>query len=405
MTQGAKPTRAALELVARASYGRLVALLARGQGDIATAEDALGAALISALEDWPVNGIPQNPEGWLLTTARRRALNVYRHHGVRDGAQVTLELLNTAPEEVRVLPDRRLELLFVCAHPAIDAGARTPLMLQSVLGLSAVRIAQAFQVPVPAMSQRLVRAKSRIRHAGIRFREVEEVDLRDRLPPVLDAVYAAFGQAWEQPEVSLVQEAVFLADLITTQLPDEPEAQGLLALMCHVEARRAARRVGGTFVPLDQQDVTLWSDKLIRRAELALTQAAKVGAPGRYQTEAAIQSVHAGRMHGTVDHAALVTLHEVLLHIAPSLGAQVSMAAALAQAGRVADALTQIDTIPANRAAGFQPYWAARAEILRRFNRDREAYDAYTTAIALAPDVAVKSYLTAQRNRLSVRLS
>jgi RNA polymerase sigma-70 factor (ECF subfamily) len=404
MTQSEQTSRATLELVARHSYGKLIAILARG--GIAAAEDAMGAALVAALEEWPKSGIPHNPEGWLLTVARRRALNRRRHEGVAAQGAQSLQLLNSALDDSAVLPDRRLELLFVCAHPAIDVAARTPLMLQTVLGLTADRIARAFQVPTVTMSQRLVRAKMRIREAGIPFRDLDDVDLSDRLPPVLDAIYAAFGQSWEDPEVTLAQEALFLADLIVAMLPEEPEALGLFSLMCHVEARRTARRSADQgFVPLQEQDMQLWSSSLIERAEAALAKAARCGRPGRYQTEAAIQSVHAAWRFGPINHTALLSLHEVLLTIAPSRAAQVSMAAALSDAGRHEEALARLDQLSEATKQGFQPYWAVRAEVLRQLGDVCAAFEAYGRAIQLADQTAIARYLEQQRTALSVRHS
>ncbi|MBN8893110.1 MAG: hypothetical protein J0H91_22745 [Rhodospirillales bacterium] len=304
------PARAAAEAAARASYGRLVAWLAARTRDVAAAEDALADAFAAALRTWPARGVPDRPEAWLLTTARRNLGHAARHRLVRAAAAPTLHLLATAAQdrdEAGAFPDERLKLLFVCAHPAIDPAMHTPLMLQSVLGLDAARIAAAFVVAPAAMGQRLVRAKAKIRDAGIRFAVPGPADLPARLAPVLDAVYAAFGTAWDAPPrgeepggpaANLGEEAIWLARLIASLLPEEPEALGLLALLLHCQARQPARRDAAGFVPLSAQDPALWSAPLIAEAEAALLRACALGRIGRFQLEAAIQSAHAGRARG-----------------------------------------------------------------------------------------------------------
>src|SRR5215510_8071860 len=242
----------AIEAVARDSYGRLIAYIAARTGDIADAQDALSDALVAALENWPTNGVPNKPEAWLLHVARNRLTDASRRKEVRQKSE---EFLQQIAEEAQTVakvheyfPDERLKLLFVCAHPAIDPAARTPLMLQAVLGIDAARIASAFLVSPAAMSQRLVRAKSKIRDAGIAFEVPEMDELPNRLEAVLDAIYAAYGAGWEYAvgadphSTHLAEEALWLARLVVGLLPDEPEAKGLLALLLHCEARRTARR-------------------------------------------------------------------------------------------------------------------------------------------------------------------
>jgi RNA polymerase sigma-70 factor (ECF subfamily) len=285
--------------------------------------------------------VPANPDGWLLTAARNRQRNAARHGGVRDRMteEVTrrLEEMGEGQQDAPDLPDERLGLLFVCAHPAIDPAVRTPLMLQAVLGLDATRIAAAFLVPPATMAQRLVRAKARVRDAGLRFALPGPEAWPERLTEVLDAVYAAFGAGWDDPEEisasdGLAAEAIYLGRLLVQLMPHEPEALGLLSLMLHCEARRPARRDdGGRFVPLDRQSPRLWSRSLIIEAEGLLVAAARLGRFGRYQCEAAIQSVHAQRpVTGRVNHAALLTLYDLLAQHAPSLTAFVGQAAVLA---------------------------------------------------------------------------
>ena len=240
-----------IERVARESYGRLVAYLSVHTHDLASAEDALSEALVSALKAWPRDGLPQNPEAWLLTTARHSLIDVIRHQRVVLASESTLALLKENSPETNLFtefPDERLKLLFVCAHPAIDPAMHTPLMLQTVLGLDAGRIAHAFLVPPKTMGQRLFRAKTKIRDGGIQFEIPQERDLPERLDAVLEAIYAAFGISWDDmfgidPRGrDLAEEAIWLARVLLQLMPSEAEVQGLLALMLHSEARRSARR-------------------------------------------------------------------------------------------------------------------------------------------------------------------
>ncbi|HEX4870925.1 MAG TPA: DUF6596 domain-containing protein, partial [Nevskiaceae bacterium] len=286
MTPGASPLHREAEQAARQAYGRLLAYTARRTHELAAAEDALADAFVAALETWPRRGVPANPEAWLLTAARNRLTDSQRHHQVRDEAQPVLEWLaeqaEIDPTAPAPLPDERLHMLFLCAHPAIDGQAHTPLMLQAVLGLDAARIASAFLVAPATMSQRLVRAKRKISEARIDF-ELPEGPLRaERLEAVLEAIYAAYGTGWEDPQgadarrAGLAEEALFLARLLAELLPEEPEVLGLLALICHCEARREARRdAEGRYVPLAEQDPQRWSRALIAEAQQALDQAAR----------------------------------------------------------------------------------------------------------------------------------
>src|SRR5499426_1727224 len=297
----------AAELAARTSYGRLVAYLAASWRDVAAAEDALGDALVAALESWPRAGVPDNPDAWLFAAARRQLIDAARHAKVEASAAPGFELIVAQARGDAVIdttfPDERLKLLFVCAHPAIDETARTPLMLQTVLGLDAARIASAFLVSPTTMSQRLVRVKARIREAEIRFEVPELPELPSRVEAVLEAIYAAFGSDWEDIAGSdprrrgLAEEAIWLGRLVARLLPGEPEGLGLLALMLHCEARHPARRdAGGGYVPLSRQDVTIWDRPMVEEAEKILATASRVGRPGRFQLEAAIQSAHARRI-------------------------------------------------------------------------------------------------------------
>lgn len=398
--------RHAAEVAVRDSYGRLVAILARRWGDPAGAEDALSEALQSALVVWPDQGVPQKPEAWLLTVAHRRLLDAARSRSVR--AQHLENVSDMISDHLRQassgrdLPDERLPLLFVCAHPAIAPEIRTPLMLQLVLGFDAARIAAVFLVEPATMGQRLVRAKTKIREARIGFRIPEPAEWPDRLSAVLEAVYAAYSTGWENPtngsdQVSLDfrAEAIRLGRILIQQLPNDPEVAGLLALMLHCDARHGARvDRNGRYVPLDQQEVSEWRTALIEEAETLLRQASRVGRLGRFQVEAAIQSVHAARLHtGKTDHAALVTLYSALLELAPTVGAHIARAAALVKSGNPHEALRALDRLSDPRTENYQPYWAVKAHALAAAGRADEATAARTRALALTSDPAVREYL------------
>jgi len=397
----------AAELAARVSYGRLLAYLAARWRDVARAEDALGDALLAALETWPRTGVPDNPVAWLLTAARRRLVDGARHAGVAAAAEADLKIMldERADASPAAFPDERLALLFVCAHPAIDEAARTPLMLQTVLGLDAARIASAFLVAPATMSQRLVRVKAKIREAGIRFEIPAPGELAARLDAVLEAIYAAYGSGWEDVAGSdprrrgLAEEAIWLGQLVARLLPDEPEAQGLLALMLYCEARRAARRdAAGAYVPLGFQDLRRWSRPMIEEAEEVLAGAARLKAAGRFQLEAAIQSVHAQRVRtGETDWEAVTLLYEGLLRHAPTMGARVAHAAALGEARDAEAGLAALDAIPPDEVATYQPYWALRGHVLKALGRAAEAGEAYERAIGLSEDPAVRAFLLGRR--------
>jgi predicted RNA polymerase sigma factor len=397
-----------IERVARESYGRLVAYLCVHTHDLASAEDAFSNALVSALTHWPKDGVPQNPEAWLMKAARHSFIDVVRHHSVMQSSEPTLKLLKENSMEsiaAAEFPDERLKLLFVCAHPAIDAAMHTPLMLQSVLGLDAARIGQAFLIAPKTMGQRLFRAKTKIRSGGIPFEIPQERDLPERLDAVLEAIYAAFGIGWDdmaggdQRGRDLAEEAIWLARVLLQLMPGEAEVQGLLALMLHCEARRPARRgADGRYIPLSEQDPKQWSFPLIEEAEHYLTEAFNRARSGRFQLEAAIQSVHAERARsGRTDWAAILLFYEQLLRVSPALGTQTGYAVAVAEANGPETGLAVLDAMDLETVSHYQPYWAVRAHLLQRIGHAHEAADAYDRAIGLAEDRAVKEFLLQRR--------
>lgn len=395
---------AAVEAVARDSYGRLVAYLSARSRDVAGAEDALSDALRAALTTWPRDGVPEKPEAWLLAAARRRLIDESRRAEVRDRSiPIIQQLMEDASAEGtgETIPDERLKLLFICAHPAIDPAARTPLMLQTVLGLDAARIASAFLIAPAAMSQRLVRSKAKIRVAGIAFEVPDAHELTGRLDAVIETIYAAYGTGWQDasgsdPQIhGLTAEAIWLARVLIGLLPGEPEPRGLLSLMLHCEARRPARRsASGEYVPLSEQNTALWSRAMLEEAERELITSSTFGSSGRFQLEAAIQSVHSRRLlTGRTEWNVIVKLYDELIRRAPTAGARVSRAAAIAEAGSPDAALRALDEIPADAVASYQSYWAVRAHLLARLRMHPESLDAYSRAIGLSEDEAVRNFL------------
>ena len=413
----AREATSAAEAVARRSYGKLVAFLAARTGDVEAAEDALSEAFAAALTDWDAGGIPDNPEGWLVTVARRRAVDATRRRRSGEAAIPHLQLIaEELAEELAdaasdpSMPDHRLALMFACAHPAIDPGIRAPLILQTILGFDAATIGSAFLVSPAAMGQRLARAKSKIRQAGIPFRVPERADLRERLAAVLEAIYAAFAEGWSDPAGTeirrrdLAEEAIWLGRLVASLLPDEPEAIGLLALMLHAEARRGARRnAAGDYVPLAEQDPALWDENLIAEAETLLTAASRMGAIDRYQLEAAVQSAHAVRRStGRADWAAIKRLYDALEQITGSPVVAINRAIAMAETDGPAAGLAALATLEGDgRLSQHQPYWAARAALLASAGDIDAADMAYEQAIGLERDPAVRRFL--QHRRAAMR--
>ena len=402
----------AAERAARESYGRLLAILSARTHDIAASEDALADAFARALERWPADGVPDQPDAWLLSVARHRRLDAWRHTRVQDAATQTLLLLagevDVGAADGTAVPDERLRLLFVCAHPAIDAAARAPLMLQTVLGLDVARMAGAFLTSPSTLGQRLVRAKARIRAAGIPFEYPQARDLPQRLQDVQDGIYAAYGTGWDDVDGAdtlphnLTAEAIDLGRILCSLMPNEPEPLGLLALMLFCQSRAASRRSeAGAYVPLDRQDMARWDPTLLAQAEECLRRASGMQRIGAYQLEAAIQSAHCERRVGApVPPEALVALYEGLLALRPSVGAQVSLACALANARGPDVGLQALDAIPADEVASYQPFWAARAHLLAAGGARAAARQAFDRAIGLSTSAAVRAYLNGMSERL-----
>ena len=408
-------------VAARDSYGRLLALLAASTSDLATAEDALADAFERALRTWPSQGVPGNPDAWLLTVARNRLRDEWKSARVRRVVPLEADREAIAPGrggalahiediDVDAIPDRRLELMLVCAHPAIDRTVRTPLMLNTVLGFTADQVGRAFSLPPSAMANRLVRAKKRIKAAGIPFRIPDRADLPARMASVLEAVYGAYVIDWATgPQArQLPSEALHLAEVLAALVPGDPEVRGLAALI-ELSAARAAARVDadGRFVPLAAQDPSRWDARLIGRAHEHLRAAHARGQVGRFQLEAAIQAVHCAREPGgSTDWPTLLSLHRILQSVAPSLGSGVALAAVTAEVDGPAAGLAALDALLAEageQARLFQPARATRAHLLDRLGRAPEAVAAYDGAISLTHDPAERQYLEHRRDRASGR--
>jgi RNA polymerase sigma-70 factor, ECF subfamily len=385
------------EQVARAGHGRLLAFLLTRATPLAAAEDALAEAFGAALEHWPARGIPDQPEAWLLAVARRRLLDGHRR--VARAAVAAPELARRAavPEEPDAIPDHRLALLLACAAPEVEPAIRAPLMLQCVLWLDSARIASAFLVAPAAMAQRLVRAKRRIAAAGARFALPDRADIATRLPAALEAIYAAYAAGAEDPADggALALESAWLARLCAALAPQEPEALGLAALLLHSEARRpAARDAAGRYVPLSEQDVARWDARVQAEAEHLLRQAAALGRPGRFQWEAAVQSVHAARRAtGRTDWPAIRLLYDALLAATDSPVVAVNRAVAIAACEGAAAGLAALRAIGDARLAQYQPYWAALAALADRAGEAEAALAARQRAAGLATDPAVRRFL------------
>ena len=398
------------ERIARESYGRLLAHLATKWRDVASAEDALAEAFEAALTNWSERGVPENPIAWLATVARRKLLDQARRRRVATESEEHVirqieELTSNEPESLAI-PDRRLGLMFACAHPAVDPNIRAPLMMQTVLGIDAAHIASAFLVPPATMGQRLSRAKTKIRDAGIPFVVPDADDLGERIGWILEALYGAFAIANDEAFAEdpfgrgLADEAIWLGRVVVNLTDGEPEPLGLLALFLFIHARRAARRDAyGRYIPLSEQLPAHWDDTLVSEAEALLFDAAEKKSVGRFQLEAAIQSAHCARRRGiAVAWAAIAKLYERLGDFSNSRVVEVNRAIAVANADCLAKALALIASIESEGdLAEFQPFWAAKAELHARAGLKDSARAAYDRAIGLERDPAVRDFLQNKR--------
>lgn len=401
-------TNRVIEQTARDAYGRLLSYLAVNWRDLQAVEDALGDAFLAALEAWPRVGIPDKPEAWLLTAARRRLIDRARRTRVSESALPTLAAMSEDAQRLdsssSAFPDERLRMMFLCTHHAIDPAMRTPLMLQTVLGIDAARIASAFIVKPSTMSQRLTRVKAKIRAERITFEMPDAGEIPERLDFVLEAIYAAYGSGWDEvgmtdsPRKGLTEEAIYLGRLLVQFAPREPEVNGLLALMLHCEARREARYdEEGNYIPLSEQLCTRWQQSLILEAENYLHMASQANRIGRFQLMAAIQSVHAQRLWtGRTEWEAIAQLYEGLIRMSSTLGAFVGRAAAVAEAYGLEQGIAFLEAIPSSEVVSYQPYWALAGHLYKRMHRKEEAQLAYSRAIGLSKDASIRRFLNRQ---------
>ncbi len=397
-----------VEAVFRREYGRCVATLIRFLGDIDAAEEAVQDAFTVAVARWPSDGQPPNPGAWIITTARNRAIDRLRRESIRDERHAQAHHLYGAAPEEETVPDDRLRLIFTCCHPALNQPAQVALTLRLLGGLETPEIARAFLVPEATMAQRIVRAKRKIKNTRLPYRVPAEAELPARLKPVLAVVYLIFNEGYAATAGSLIRldlcaEGIRLARVLAELMPDEPEAQGLLALLLLLHSRSAARvTADGSLVRLAEQDRPLWERGLMAEGQAIVRACVRRGRPGPYQIQAAINAVHSvAPSFDSTDWGAILTLYDQLYALTPTLVIALNRAVALAEVRGPAVGLAAVDDLRSSGLDNYYLFHATRADLLRRLGRDEEAAAAYATARALTTNPVEQAFLDTRRAALS----